>query len=109
MEHHHAPSCAARAQITAPAQSAVEHQVAASRAEPANAAGKNQGMTSRTITTSVAGRSSSMRRLRRRASAAQQPYCRTNGCASFLDVDTSTGVGHCPICGYTRRIGSAIH
>jgi hypothetical protein len=24
-------------------------------------------------------------------------------------VDTSTGVGHCPICGYTRRIGSAIH
>ncbi|HYH92347.1 MAG TPA: hypothetical protein VD763_04230 [Candidatus Saccharimonadales bacterium] len=47
-----------------------------------------------------------MRRLRRRASAATQahrPYCSTNGCTSFLEVDPSTGVATCPICGYVRR------
>ncbi|HKG56520.1 MAG TPA: hypothetical protein VKA85_04690 [Candidatus Limnocylindrales bacterium] len=60
-------------------------------------------MTNRTMTTAVAGRSSSMRRLRRRASAALRPYCRTNGCASFLDVDPTTGTASCPICGYMQR------
>jgi hypothetical protein len=61
------------------------------------------------MTTAVAGRASSMRRLRRRATAAQRPYCGTNGCASFLDVDEKTGVGHCAICGYTRRLRPAVH
>jgi hypothetical protein len=62
------------------------------------------------MTTAVAGRSSSMRRLRRRASAAAHgPYCGTNGCASFLEVDTRTGVGRCNICGYTRRVRGAVH
>jgi len=45
-----------------------------------------------------------MRRMRRRSSvAALRPYCGTNGCASFLEVDPDTGVAHCPICGYQRR------
>ncbi len=45
-----------------------------------------------------------MRRLRRRAqhAAADQLYCRTNGCASFLVVDPATEIASCPICGYTR-------
>jgi hypothetical protein len=92
----------------APAQPAVERQAAASRQGPADAAGKN-GMTSRTMTTTVVGRASSMRRLRRRASAAHRPYCRTNGCASYLDVDQATGIARCDICGYTRRVRPAIH
>jgi hypothetical protein len=37
------------------------------------------------------------------SSAALRPYCRTNGCASFLDVDPVTGQSACPICGYTSR------
>jgi len=62
-------------------------------------------MTSRTLTTAVAGRTSSMRRLRRRAAAAPALYCRTNGCASFLDLDPATGVATCAICGFRRRLG----
>lgn len=67
-------------------------------------------MLSRTATASVAGRATSMRRLRRRAAAAStatafetRTFCRTNGCASFLDVDPRTGIATCPICGYVRR------
>jgi hypothetical protein len=45
-----------------------------------------------------------MRRLRRRATSATRPYCRTNGCASFLEVDETARVATCPICGYTRRL-----
>jgi hypothetical protein len=48
-----------------------------------------------------------MRRMRRRTSAAgtaaRPPYCSTNGCTSFLDVDPTTGTATCPICGYVRR------
>jgi len=47
-----------------------------------------------------------MRRLRRRAVAAQspsRPFCRTNGCASFLDVDPTSGVATCHVCGATQR------
>jgi len=49
-----------------------------------------------------------MRRLRRRAHTqaeanASRPYCRTNGCASFLAVDATRGVATCPVCGYTRQ------
>jgi hypothetical protein len=64
-------------------------------------------MMSRTATASYAGRASSMRRLRRRATAAHtasgRPFCRTNGCASFLEVDPSTGIATCPVCGATQR------
>ena len=63
-------------------------------------------MMTRTATASYAGRASTMRRLRRRATAAlaaTRPYCRTNGCASFLELDPDTGIATCPVCGYVRR------
>jgi hypothetical protein len=64
-------------------------------------------MMSRNATATYAGRASSMRRLRRRAAAANtqtnRPFCRTNGCASFLEVDPTSGIATCPICGSTRR------
>jgi hypothetical protein len=60
-------------------------------------------MTSRTLTTSVAGRAGAMRRQRRRTAAAGRIYCGTNGCTSFLELDSSSGVARCPICGFTRR------
>jgi hypothetical protein len=61
-------------------------------------------MHARTITTSWVGRAGAMRRQRRRAVAARRPYCSTNGCASFLEVDTAAGTATCPVCGYTRRL-----
>jgi hypothetical protein len=60
-------------------------------------------MMTRSATTTFAGRASNMRRLRRRATSAARPYCSTNGCTSFLEVDANTGVASCPICGYVRR------
>jgi hypothetical protein len=39
----------------------------------------------------------------RRRTASMRPYCRTNGCASFLDLDPETGIGRCQICGYQTR------
>jgi len=52
----------------------------------------------------MAGRSSTMRRLRRRSASANtgRLFCSTNGCASFLDVDPTTGVAHCQVCGFRR-------
>lgn len=47
-----------------------------------------------------------MRRMRRRASAANtnlRPFCRTNGCPSFLEIDEARGIAVCPICGATQR------
>jgi hypothetical protein len=66
-------------------------------------------MMTRSATATYAGRASSMRRLRRRATSqavatASRPYCRTNGCASFLEVDPTGGVATCPVCGYTRLV-----
>jgi hypothetical protein len=55
-------------------------------------------------TTSVAGRSVAMRRMRRRTASANRPYCSTNGCTSYLTVDSASGVARCDICGYTRRL-----
>ena len=61
-------------------------------------------MLSRTSTASLAGRASSMRRMRRRSvSSSMRPMCRTNGCATFLEVDPTTGTAACPICGYAIR------
>jgi hypothetical protein len=48
-------------------------------------------------------RAVSMRRLRRRASS-RPLYCSTNGCASFLTLDATTGVARCRVCGYERRV-----
>ena len=47
-----------------------------------------------------------MRRMRRRVTAANSSsriFCGTNGCPSFLEVDPTTGVATCAICGFTRR------
>jgi hypothetical protein len=47
-----------------------------------------------------------MRRMRRRTSAANSGsrlFCGTNGCPSFLEVDPTSGVAKCAICGFTRR------
>jgi hypothetical protein len=59
---------------------------------------------SRSTTASLTGRASAMRRLRRRSAATGKLYCRTNGCASFLQLDPATGVATCPICGYRRHL-----
>lgn len=62
-------------------------------------------MMTRTTAATVTGRATAMRRLRRRASqAVPRPYCRTNGCASFLELDPVRGVATCPVCGYTRTL-----
>jgi hypothetical protein len=61
-------------------------------------------MLSRTINTTVIGRAGAMRRQRRRSATARRPYCATNGCTSFLELDAAAGVARCPICGYTRRV-----
>jgi hypothetical protein len=61
-------------------------------------------MLTRATTNAVAYRASSMRRMRRRSSAASRIYCATNGCTSFLVVDETAGIAHCEICGYTRRL-----
>jgi hypothetical protein len=62
-----------------------------------------QTMMSRSTQSSVTGRASAMRRLRRRASAASNLYCATNGCTSYLELDPGNGTARCPICGYVRR------
>lgn len=64
-------------------------------------------MMTRSATATFAGRSSSMRRMRRRSSqstAAGRAFCRTNGCASFLETNPDTGIATCPICGYTLHL-----
>ena len=31
-------------------------------------------------------------------------YCSTNGCTSFLVIDTDRRIAACEVCGYTRRL-----
>ena len=61
-------------------------------------------MLSRTQHASVAARAVSMRRLRRRSTSTHHLYCRTNGCASYLEVNLEAGTAICPVCGYSRRL-----
>jgi hypothetical protein len=61
-------------------------------------------MLSRSITTTAVGRAGAIRRQRRRSAAARRPYCATNGCTSFLEVDAASRIARCPICGYARRL-----
>jgi len=61
-------------------------------------------MLSRSATMNLSHRAGAMRRQRRRANAVSPLYCSTNGCASFLDLDPTTGVAVCPVCGYKRRL-----
>jgi hypothetical protein len=52
--------------------------------------------------TAMSARANSTRRIRR--TQHNHLYCSTNGCASFLQLDPSTGIATCPICGLTRRV-----
>ena len=61
-------------------------------------------MLTRATTNAVAYRQSSMRRMRRRTTAATRLYCSTNGCTSFLVIDEQSGVAQCEICGFTRKV-----
>jgi hypothetical protein len=45
-----------------------------------------------------------MRRQRRRTANAHRTLCNTNGCTTYLTVDSATGTAQCEICGYTRRL-----
>lgn len=58
-------------------------------------------MTTRTLRaqSALAFRAGTSRRLRRRS---QRLYCTTNGCTSFLELNRSTGLATCPVCGFTR-------
>lgn len=60
-------------------------------------------MLTRTHHSSLAGRSASIRRMRRRSQALKL-YCRTNGCASIMELHPEGGIAHCPRCGASRRI-----
>ena len=101
-DHHTAPAplSACRADKTRVAAQAQKPPAARQKAR------RNTRMMSRNATASYAGRASSMRRLRRRSSTAQasgRPFCRTNGCPSFLEIDPGTGIATCPVCGATQR------
>jgi hypothetical protein len=52
----------------------------------------------------ISRRASAMRRQRRRTTNRNPLYCATNGCASFLSLDQSTGIARCAICGYSRQV-----
>jgi len=64
-------------------------------------------MLSRTMTHTTSARAGSIRRMRRRTTAASSGriFCSTNGCPSFLELDPASGLATCQICGFTRRVG----
>ncbi len=61
-------------------------------------------MLTRATTTNLSFRAASMRRLRRRVASTSRLYCSTNGCTSFLEIDTQSKVATCHVCGYQRRL-----
>ena len=61
-------------------------------------------MLTRATTTNLSFRAASIRRLRRRVATAGRFYCSTNGCTSFLELDSERGVATCQVCGYERRL-----
>jgi hypothetical protein len=61
-------------------------------------------MLSRTHQSSIVGRSASIRRMRRRSLTTTRFYCRTNGCASILELHPEGGIASCRVCGYSTRI-----
>lgn len=52
-------------------------------------------------TSTLSQRSSARRRVRRSGAADRALYCRTNGCTTYMRLDTS-GRATCPICGASR-------
>ncbi len=61
-------------------------------------------MLTRATTTNLSFRAASMRRLRRRVASTSRLYCSTNGCTSFLEIDTENQVATCHVCGYQRHL-----
>jgi uncharacterized Zn-finger protein len=61
-------------------------------------------MLSRSQHTFTVGRAANMRRLRRRVTGSGRLFCSTNGCASFLEIDTDRNEAVCPVCGYRRQL-----
>jgi hypothetical protein len=63
-------------------------------------------MLSRSMTQATSARAGSIRRMRRRSTASAangRIFCSTNGCASFLVVDPTSGVAICPVCDFRRQ------
>ncbi len=52
-------------------------------------------------TSTLSQRSSARRRVRRSGAADRALYCRTNGCTTYMRLDTG-GRATCPICGASR-------
>lgn len=52
-------------------------------------------------TLSMSQRAHAQRRVRR--TSLNRQLCSTNGCTTYLEVDTTRGLAVCPICGYARR------
>jgi len=61
-------------------------------------------MSTRTLRTASAmsARTMSTRRIRR--TNHNRLFCSTNGCASFLQLDQTSGIATCPVCGLERRV-----
>jgi hypothetical protein len=45
-----------------------------------------------------------MRRRTNASAANGRIFCSTNGCASFLVLDSTAGLATCPVCGFRRRL-----
>lgn len=58
--------------------------------------------------TSISQRGAAMRRQHRAGGWSRQAgpalYCRTNGCTTFMQLDSRTGLATCPVCGARRRV-----
>jgi hypothetical protein len=48
------------------------------------------------------GQHASARRRIRRTTAGHRLFCSTNGCATLMQLDPSSGTATCPICGARR-------
>jgi hypothetical protein len=51
-------------------------------------------------------RAHAQRRLRR-AAGSRQLLCNTNGCTTFMAIDSAGQTASCPICGSVRRLSQA--
>ena len=61
-------------------------------------------MNTRSIPTTTFGQGeSARRRIRRSTTSGRTPYCRTNGCTTFMQPD-GAGSAVCPICGARSRL-----
>jgi hypothetical protein len=62
-------------------------------------------MLSRSMTATMSGRAAAVRRLRRRTvSTSGRLYCMTNGCTTYMVIDSAAGIARCPVCQAVRRV-----